>query len=453
MSDITYGKPIPVDPDGVHKDTVARLLLADGVDADDNLINPQPITDPVDVPAGKVVAFQAGVRNQPPKPPTSEWPEFAWNPDNYNNTVEVNDNLADALRAMGEGNNLIVLHERCIPQLAAIFADDPMLLWNHNFTARPDEFRQHALTFRCIKPMKFPGLQGFHITNPGGLGLAFTSTGSLNLRCNLISKCGQGIVVTSAGSNMSIRSQFNRYDEFLDFTRPQAVYITRGPFYSEEDVFSQVGHLRGDSRPSGSHLNHAIYAHLDAAVTVRNSFFADTDSHGINARGNTSINGIVCVRNATGIGIGHKEPNPSIEGIVHRAIIANMEDLDDTKLGVGIASEQSTITISNSIIADERSAGEGSAIRLYDRGHVRFNGGVRVQGMSRAIDVSGAYCSANGTLITDGATTNLVNKRPSSSNFSGSVKRTVSEPIALPDFDFMPYPEPGTVGALIDSVL
>lgn len=439
---INWSGPFEI-PNTNNFDVYARLVK-DG----------QPVTEAIHSPKGQPVALQMGVRNQPPKPPASEWPEFAYTPDSYNTAVPGPD-LEHFLRAhMDDDEHLVIIDEDSIGKLHDIAqSGDPSLLGNHIFTPQPGSFGDLPLTVKLGGDTEgnLPTFQGFRMV-PSSLGYGARHDGKGSVIYRLCSFAGgyQGIAVTGGDADLTVHADYCTFDG----QEHSSIYSVRGEVHATESVFTNVGHRFGEPRGPKSYLHHNIYAQWDCPVYVTNCFMRATDSHAVNARAGGSVNGLIAVRTANGIGFGHdKTDRPVVNGTINRAIIVNTEDLSDRKTGICVSGERASIKISNSLLADEKSAGDGSAFRLYDEARVELGRNVRTQGLPRIFDVSGSNTYASGGIRVTDTSATVVSRRPSASNHSGFVGHTITPPLTLPDFDRMTAPKPGYVGALIDGIL
>jgi hypothetical protein len=392
---------------------------------------------------------------QPPKPPTSDWPKFAYTPDKYDEVIEVTSGLRQRLESL-DTMALIILDDSAIDELNVLTQQDPALLVNCIFTPRPTEFGVHPLTVNLGGDAGSggPSFQGFRmVPSSNGYHARHYGKGFYEYRLCTFEGGYKGITTTGSEADAAI---YARYCDFSGMRGYQCagIYHVRGGGHAHECTFSNIGHAPGEPRPSYALLNHDIYCQWDTRFTVRDCFMRTTDSHAVQLRGGGTIDGILATRTANGVLFGHdKTDRPIVTGTLKRAIIANTEDIDpgSHNTGVGVWAERANVTVYNSIIADEASVGDGAVFRPQNDSKITLGDGVRVRGITRTVDVDGHRTTMTGTILQ--AQVPTINARKDYSKAGINIVRGDQPAIVLPDLDTMPTPKPGTIGTLIDSIL
>ena len=407
-------------------------------------------------------------------PPASEWHPNAIKPGDVGyETVDINGNLRSWLEShrykAGDPFFLLILNDTI--ELNQLCREDPALLGSWTFTLKPDEFWEHELTVNLGGQTvgAGPTFQGFK-GKPSGNGYHARHTGKGVYEYRLCKIRGgyKGIASTGRESDTEI---FVRYCDISGMTGEKCagIYQSRGRLITTECAIYEIGHERGQPRPDRSiaQLNHLIYHKRESVGNHRNLYGDTSDSHAVQLRGGGTIDGLLANRTANGVLFGHEdEGQPIVEGTLQRAIIVNTEDIDPERqrTGVCVNTRRARLNVSNSILADERSAGMGSAFKLSHDTDLNLSG-VRVQGVNRLYDIDGHNVNISGDVgwsnfrdvdTIDANARKFQNADGSYSRYdTGGVQATVTkpDPATLPDFDSMERPEPGQVGTLINSIL
>lgn len=427
----------------------------------------RPIGQPVAYPAHSRIGLRvATVPTEPPVPPRNDWPEHAITPDDRD-AVDINGNLRQWLdNHRGTHNKLLILNDTT--ELNQLCREDPALLADHAFTLKPDEFYAHGLTVNLggqSAPIG-PTFQGFTgVPSSGGYHARHTGRGKYTYRLCKMRGGYKGISSTGPESDTVIQVEYCEISG-MSGKACAGLYHARGVLGVVESCIYEIGHLRGEPRSprEEAQLNHLIYPQWDCVTHIVNTFGDTSDSHAVQFRGGGSVNGLIANRTANGILAGHDKANrPLVSVDINRTIIVNTEDIDPERqrTGVGINTERANVKITNSIIADEQSAGLGSAFKPSHDSRLELDN-VRVQGISRLFDVDGYNVSAVGSALwkeqhnLDAIYTNA-RKDANRQRYSVEGIRTdvqrLGTPVNLPDFDNMTPPEPGKIGELIDSIL